>query len=71
MRIFLTQILIAGLGGLMLWGFIELKSMPGNIVDIGIFGIAVIDTIILTLLISGALTCFGTALVMFKAYFDE
>lgn len=71
MGIFITQILVAAFGGLCLWGFIELKTMPGNIVNFGIFGIAIFDTIILTVLISAAFTCFATALAMFKAYFDK
>ena len=32
------------------------------------YGVAVFDSIIATLLISGALTCWGTALMTFKAY---
>jgi hypothetical protein len=68
MKTFFVQILVAGLGGLFLWAFIGLKSMPGNIVDFGLFGIAIIDTIILTVLISLAMTCFVIAISMFKEY---
>ena len=70
MKIFFIQILVAGLGGIFLWGFIALKTIPGNIVDFGIFGIAIIDTAILTVLISCAATCFFIAVSMFKEYFE-
>jgi len=44
--------------------------MPRNLFDFEVFGIAIIDTVILTVLISAALTCFATALAMFKAYLE-
>lgn len=70
MATFLVQLAAGTFGALLFWGFIELKSMPGNIVDFGLFGIAIIDSIILTLLISGALTCFAMVLLLFRQYFD-
>lgn len=70
MATFLVQLAAGTFGTLLFWAFIELKSMPGNIVDFGLFGIAIIDSIILTLLISGALTCFAMVLLLFRQYFD-
>ncbi|GAM71329.1 hypothetical protein JCM19236_1323 [Vibrio sp. JCM 19236] len=70
MATFLIQLVVGSLGALLFWAFIELKSMPGNIVDFGVLGIAVIDSIILTILISGALTCLATVVVLFRQYFD-
>jgi len=68
--VFAMQLGLAALGGGLMWLFIGLNSMHGNLVNLSIGGIAVVDSIVATLLLTGAFTCWATALMAFKAYGD-
>ena len=64
----LAQIACLAVSALSLWGFIELMALPGNLVPLSLFGIAIVDSLLLTALISIALTAFFGFFAMFKEY---
>jgi len=57
---------------LIAWGlvrlFIFVKAKPGDLLDLSLFGIAIIDSILLTLCATGALGCLVAVLGLFRNY---
>lgn len=70
LKILVLQLVAVAVGAGLFALFLHIKQMPGNLVPLSLFGIAIVDSIILTLAISGALTCWAFALSLFKAYFE-
>lgn len=66
--VFLTQISAMAMGGLLVWGFVEIISLRHCVA--GETGLCLIDTFIIGVMSISAFVTFAFSLILFKAYMD-